>query len=145
MLFLHVYISVHVPKYPIQNGLKALQSLIWFVFCVYKPLSIEKEIKNGVVRESDTQRRERSIIHNLFLFTLYLRRWHLLSVSLHARRLGSKCQPLSFSLFLCPMWGRAAGNRLPCWLKAAFSACVLSVKDRRTIRARGRDRHRDDS
>lgn len=51
-------------------------------------------------KERETRRRERSIIHNLFLFTLYLRRWHLLSVSLHARRLGSKCQPLAFSLFV---------------------------------------------
>lgn len=46
------------------------------------------------------RKRERSIIHNLLLFTLYLCRWHLLSVSLHARRLGSKCQPLAFSLFV---------------------------------------------
>lgn len=56
----------------------------------------KKELKNGVVRE-----REKDPSSTICSFSLSTcGRWHLLSVSLHARRLGSKCQPLAFSLFV---------------------------------------------
>lgn len=100
----------------------------------------KRELKNGVVRE-----REKDPSSTICSFSLSTCAGGIYSQYLSTPDGSARNASRSLSLFLCPLRGRSAGNRLPCWLKAACPACVLSVKDRRTIRAGGRDRHGDDS